>query len=114
MLDETNNGVECNSTNLHVEKKLDLLECKEEARKQDLKFIRYSKLTIDLTNGTEISYSITETNNVTETNNITETNLTENSINDVCQIYRSCDETIPSTDGNNYQYRSNSDELMTN
>ena len=114
MLDETNNGVECNSTDLRVEKKLDLLECKEEARKQDLKFIRYSKLTIDLTNGTEISYSITETNNVTETNNITETNLTENSINDVCQIYRSCDETIPYTDGNTYQYSSKSYVHMTN
>ena len=108
MLDETNNGVECNSTDLHLEKKLDLLECKEEARKQDLKFIRYSKLTIDLTNGTEISYSITETNNITETN------LTENSINDVCQIYRSCDETIPSTDGNTYQYSSKSYVHMKN
>ena len=108
MLDETNNGVECNSTDLRVEKKLDLLECKEEARKQDLKFIRYSKLTIDLTNGTEISYSITETNNITETN------LTENSINDVCQIYRSCDETIPYTDGNTYQYSSKSYVHMTN
>ena len=104
MLDETDKGLECSSTDLHVEKELDLLACKEEARKLDFKFIRHSNLTVHVTNGTEMSYNMTETKSTTETNNITETNMTEYSITDLCQIYRSCDEIIPSTDGNTYQY----------
>ena len=104
MLDETDNGVECSSTDLHVEKELNLLACKEEARKLDFNFIRHSNLTLDVTNGTEISHNMTEKNSMTETNNITETNMTENRITELCQIYRSCDETIPSIDGNTYQY----------
>ena len=108
MLDETNNGVECISTDLHVEKELDLLACKEEARKLDFKFIRHSNLTMDVTNGTELSYNITDTNSMAETDNITETNTTETSIIDLCQVYKSCDETIPSTNGNTYQYSSKS------
>ena len=108
MLDETNNGVECSSTDLHVEKELDLLACKEEARKLDFKFIRHSNLTIAVTNETEFSYNMTETKSITETNNITDANMTETSIQDFCQIYRSCDEIIPSTDGNTYQYSSKS------
>ena len=104
MLDETDKGLECSITDLHVEKELDLLACKEEARKLDFKFIRHSNLTVHVTNGTEMSYNMTETNSMTETNNITETNMTEYSITDLCQIYRSCDETIPSIDGNTYQY----------
>ena len=106
--DETNNGVECSSTDLHVEKELGLLACKEEARKLDFRFIRHSNLTIAVTNGTELSYNMTDTNSMAETNNITETNMTENSIQDFCQIYKSCDETIPSTNGNTYQYSSKS------
>ena len=98
MLDETNNSVECSSADLHVEKKLDLLACKEEARRLHFKFIRHSNLKSDVTNGTELTY------NMTKTNTITETNLTENSIKDLCQIYRSCDETVPSIEGNTYQY----------
>ena len=108
MLDETNNGVECSINDLHVEKELDLLACKEEARKLDFKFIRHSNLTMDVTNGTELSYNITDTNSMAETNNITETNTTETSIIDLCQVYKSCDETIPSTNGNTYQYSSKS------
>ena len=108
MLDETDKGLECSSTDLHVEKELDLLACKEEARKLDFNFVRLSNVTIDVTNGTEMSYNMTETNSMTETNNITETNMTEYSITDLCQIYKSCDETIPSTDGNTYQYSSKS------
>ena len=104
LLDETNNGVECISTDLHVEKELDLLACKEEARKLDFKFIRHSNLTIAVTNGTELSYNMTDTNSMAETNNITDANMTETSIQDFCQIYRSCDETIPSIDGDTYQY----------
>ena len=98
MLDEKNNSVECSSADLHVEKKLDLLTCKEEARRLHFKFIRHSNLKSDVTNGTELTY------NMTKTNTITETNLTENSIKDLCQIYRSCDETVPSIEGNTYQY----------
>ena len=108
MLDETNNGVECISTDLHVEKELDLLACKEEARKLDFKFIRHSNSTIAVTNGTELRYNMTDTNSMAETNNITDANMTETSMEDFCQIYRSCDETIPSTDGNTYQYSSKS------
>ena len=107
MLDETNNGVECSSTDLHVEQELDLLACKEEARKLDFKFIRHSNLTIYVTNGTELTYNMTDTNSMTETN-MTLVNVTENSIKDFCQIYKSCEETIPSTDGNTYQYSSKS------
>ena len=109
MLDETDKGLECSITDLHVEKELDLLACKEEARKLDFKFIRHSNLTVHVTNGTEMSYNMTETNNMTATNNITETNMTENWITELCQIYRSCDETIPSIDGNTYQYSGKSD-----
>ena len=101
MLDEKDKGLECSSTDLYVEKELDLLACKEEARKLDFDFVRHSNLTIDVTNGTEM---MTETNSTTETNNITETNMTEYSITDLCQIYKSCDEIISSTDGNTYQY----------
>ena len=108
MLDEINNGVECSSTDLHVEKELDLLACKEEARKLSFKFIRHSNLTIAVTNGTELSYNMTDTNSMAETNNITDANMTETSIQEFCQIYKSCDETIPSTDGNTYQYSSKS------
>ena len=108
MLDETNNGVECSSTDLHVEKELDLLACKEEARKLDFKFIRHSNLTIAVTNGTELSFNVTDTKSMAEKNNITDANMTETSIQEFCQIYRSCDEIIPSTDGNTYQYSSKS------
>ena len=107
MLDETNNSVECSSADLHVEKKLDLLACKEEARRLHFKFIRHSNLKSDVTNGTELTYNMTDTNSMTETN-MTLANVTENSIKDFCQIYKSCDETIPSTDGNTYQYSSKS------
>ena len=107
MLDEKNNSVECSSADLHVEKKLDLLACKEEARRLHFKFIRHSNLKSDVTNGTELTYNMTDTNSMTETN-MTLANVTENSIKDFCQIYKSCDETIPSTDGNTYQYSSKS------
>ena len=109
MLDETDKGLECSSTDLHVEKELDLLACKEEARKLDFDFVRHSNMTIDVNNGTEMGSNMTETKSTTETNNITETNMTEYSITDLCQIYKSCDETIPSTDGNTYQYSSKSE-----
>ena len=104
MLDEIDNTLVCSNADLHVEKELDLLTCKDEARRLDFKFIRHSNLTTDATNGTELNYNITETN-MTE-RNTTKTNTTENSIQDVCQIYRSCHETIPSTEGNTYQYSS--------
>ena len=114
MLDETNNGLECGITDLHVEKELDLMACKEEARKLDFKFIRHSNLTKDLTHGTGLSYNMTEMNNRTETNNITQTNITENSITDFCQIYRSCDKTVPSTEGDTYEYSSKSHVSIEN
>ena len=99
MLDEIDNTLVCSNADLHVEKELDLLTCKDEARRLDFKFIRHSHLTTDATNGTELNYNITETN-------MTETNTTESSFQDFCQIYRSCHETIPSTEGNTYQYSS--------
>ena len=104
MLDEVNNMLVCSNADLHVEKELDLVACKDEARSLDFKFIRHSHLTADATNGTELNYNITETN-MAETNT-TKTNTTESSIQDVCQIYKSCHETIPSTEGNTYQYSS--------
>ena len=104
MLDEVNNMLVCSNADLHVEKELDLVTCKDEARRLDFEFIRHSKLTTDATNGTELNYNITETN-MTETNT-KKTNTTESYIKDVCQIYRSCHETIPSTEGNTYQYSS--------
>ena len=107
MLDETNNSVECGNADLHVEKKLDLLACKEEARKLHFKFIRHSNSKADVTNGTELTY------NMTETNTTSGTNLTENSINNLCQIYRSCDETVPSVEGNTYQFTRKSPFCIT-
>ena len=104
MLDEANNMLVCNNADLHVEKELDLRSCKDEARRLDFKFIRHSNLTTHATNGTGLNYNIAETN-MTETNT-TKMNTTESSIQDVCQIYKSCHETIPSTGGNTYQYSS--------
>ena len=99
MLDEVNNMLVCSNADLHLEKELDLLTCKDEARRLDFKFIRHSNLITDATNGTELNYNSTETNT-------TKTNTTRNSIQDLCQIYRSCQETIPSKEGNTYQYSS--------
>ena len=99
MLDEVNNMLVCSNADLQVEKELDLVTCKDEARRLDFKFIRHSNLTTHATNGTELNYNIKGTN-------MTETNKSESSFQDFCQIYKSCDETFPTTEGNTYQYSS--------
>ena len=52
MLDEIDNTLVCSNADLHVEKELDLLTCKDEARRLDFKFIRHKNLTTNATNGT--------------------------------------------------------------
>lgn len=89
----------CSNADLHVEEELDLLTCKDEARRLGFKFIRHSNLTTNATNQTELNYNIKGTN-------MTETDTSESSFQDFCQIYKSCDETIPTTEGNTYQYSS--------